>query len=143
MASERLVTESAHFVVSVPFASRAKFRLLIAPKRHHMDFGTLEDDELDDLARVLQHACAVYYHKLADTPFNMAIYTCPVNMEQSEKKLYADSYHWYIGLYPRETSEAGGFEHATDTADNKSLPEDEAQQMRDWLQELQGTHSSL
>jgi len=34
LASERLVLETEHFVVSAPFACRERWRLYLAPKRH-------------------------------------------------------------------------------------------------------------
>ena len=37
LASERLVLETAHFVVSAPFACRERWRLYLAPKRHSPD----------------------------------------------------------------------------------------------------------
>ena len=37
LASERLVLETAHFVVSAPFACREPWRLYLAPKRHSPD----------------------------------------------------------------------------------------------------------
>ena len=37
LASERLVLETEHFVVSAPFACRERWRLYLAPKRHSPD----------------------------------------------------------------------------------------------------------
>ena len=108
LASERLVFQSQHFVVSVPFASRSPYRLLIAPKRHAADFFDISDEEAADLAHTLRRALSLYYHKLDDTAYNLAIFTCPVNLAAAEQLMYTDS-HWYLALYPREKWGASGF----------------------------------
>eukprot|EP00913_Durusdinium_trenchii_P034843 g32592.t1 len=48
LASERLVLETEHFVVSAPFACRERWRLYLAPKRHSPDFFQILPLELED-----------------------------------------------------------------------------------------------
>lgn len=54
LASERLVLETEHFVVSAPFACRERWRLYLAPKRCSPDFFLIQPNELEDLAHVLK-----------------------------------------------------------------------------------------
>jgi len=136
IAQERLVFESEHFVVSVPFAARSRHRLLIAPRRHDKDFLSLSEAEAQDFARVLQKCCKLYYCNLDDVAWNLAIYTCPVRMDPGhEANMYEHAFHWHAALYPRRTEGAPGFKLATDIAENSQLPEDDAAEMRKCIAE--------
>ena len=95
LASERLVLETEHFVVSAPFACRERWRLYLAPKRCSPDFFQIQPNELEDLAHVLKRVLQLlfgnkneslcmfldvslrYYFKLDDCPFNIAVWTRP------------------------------------------------------------------
>ena len=135
LAEERLVAASEHFVASAPFAARDRYRVLIAPRRHSPDFLSLTDLEAADLALLLQRVLAFYYHQLADTPFNVAVWTCPVASSPAEAASMEPSFHWYLGLYPRAPPSASGFKNATNIAFMRSLPEDYAATMRTWIRE--------
>lgn len=147
LASERLVLETAHFVVSAPFACRERWRLYLAPKRHSPDFFQISVMELEDLAHVLKRVLQMYYFKLNDCPFNIAVWTRP-SVETHRDSWFgsfrpghrAESsynyFHWYIGFYPRGKAVPQGFKNATDIAPMKTLPEDDAAIMRQWLTEL-------
>ncbi|CAE7569983.1 unnamed protein product [Symbiodinium sp. CCMP2592] len=146
LASERLVLETKHFVVSAPFACRERWRLYLAPKRHSPDFFATTEDELVDLAHVLKRVLQLYYHKLDDCPFNIAVWTRPTVVEDDSwlRAFRWDSgaddcrhFHWHIGFYPRGKPTPQGFKNATDIAPMKTLPEDDAAIMRQWLRELQ------
>ncbi|CAE7560222.1 unnamed protein product [Symbiodinium natans] len=146
LASERLVLETKHFVVSAPFACRERWRLYLAPKRHSPDFFATTEDELVDLAHVLKRVLQMYYHKLDDCPFNIAVWTRPtVVKDDSWLRAFrwnsgpddCRHFHWHIGFYPRGKPTPQGFKNATDIAPMKTLPEDDAAIMRQWLTELQ------
>lgn len=147
LASERLVLETEHFVVSAPFACRERWRLYLAPKRHSPDFFQILPLELEDLAHVLKRVLQMYYFKLDDCPFNIAVWTRPSCETQRSSWFHkfrlcggSESYnyfHWYIGFYPRGKAVPQGFKNATDIAPMKNLPEDDAMIMRQWLAELE------
>jgi len=145
LASERLVLETKHFVVSAPFACRERWRLYLAPKRHSPDFFETSEEELADLAHVLKRVLQMYYFKLSDCPYNIAVWTRPTAVQDdSWLRAFrwgsgADDcryFHWYIGFYPRGKPTPQGFKNATDIAPMKFLPEDDAATMRQWLREL-------
>eukprot|EP00418_Pyrodinium_bahamense_P028658 CAMPEP_0179137932 /NCGR_PEP_ID=MMETSP0796-20121207/65836_1 /TAXON_ID=73915 /ORGANISM="Pyrodinium bahamense, Strain pbaha01" /LENGTH=300 /DNA_ID=CAMNT_0020837161 /DNA_START=21 /DNA_END=923 /DNA_ORIENTATION=+ len=153
LSRERLVCASDHFVVSVPYACRERFRLYLAPRRHCPDFFDITNEELRDLAGMLKRVLKLYYWKLNDPPFNLALWTRPTRPDAARPRTRwqsrcclpswgaaADSrdahFHWYIGLYPRGKGVPQGFKNATDIAPMRTLPEDDAALMREWLQEL-------
>lgn len=139
VARHRLVFKTKHFVVSVPFAARDNHRLTVAPINCGPDFLEMSDAEVVDLGVVLRRAARLYYHKLDDVPFNLAVFSAPVRLDDDrERTLFAKgTFHWHVGLYPRpKDSSPAGFSLATDIATQNVLPEEDAAQLRAWDEEL-------
>jgi UDPglucose--hexose-1-phosphate uridylyltransferase len=122
-ADERVVERSEHFLVFEPFASRSPFETWIAPFRHGPCFGNITDQELSNLAAVLQETLARLYYGLNNPDFNLIVHTAPV---EDEAQPY---YLWHIQIVPRLTTPAG-FEIGSGIYVNPSLPEECASFLR-------------
>ncbi len=120
----RIVLETEHFVAFVQYAALTPFSMLIMPRCHMACFAEINDSEAADLARNLRRTLAKLYHGLDDPDFNYTIRTAPI--ENSGVKYY----HWYLSIIPRLTKVAG-FELGSGMFVNVSLPEENAQFLRD------------
>jgi UDPglucose--hexose-1-phosphate uridylyltransferase len=120
----RIVLETEHFVAFVQYAALTPFSMLIMPRRHMACFAEINDSEAADLARNLRRTLGKLYHGLEDPDFNYTIRTAPI--ENSGVKYY----HWYVSIIPRLTKVAG-FELGSGMFVNVSLPEENAQFLRD------------
>lgn len=120
---KRIISENAHFVTFVPYASLSPFATLIFPRRHMASFGEIHEDEIVSLASILRDTLARLYHGLENPDFNYTIRTAP-----SECR-YVRYYHWYISLIPRLTKVAG-FELGSGFFVNVTLPEENAEFLR-------------
>ena len=98
--------------------------MLIMPRRHMACFAEINDAEAADLARNLRRTLGKLYQGLDDPDFNYTIRTAPI--ENSGVKYY----HWYLSIIPRLTKVAG-FELGSGMFVNVSLPEENAQFLRD------------
>jgi UDPglucose--hexose-1-phosphate uridylyltransferase len=122
-SKERIVLETDHFLVFVPYAAYSPFALWIYPKRHASSFCDVEAEEIKDLSVVLQKSLRKLYFGLNDPDYNYIIRSAP--------KGYSNSafFHWYITLIPRLTRTAG-FELGSGMFINPSIPEENAQYLR-------------
>lgn len=121
---ERVVMENEHFLAIAPYASSVPYEIWLLPKHHHAGFGTVEDDELRDLAHVLQDLLARLWRLLDDPDYNYVIDTAPEHMSG------VPFYHWHLEIYPRLTTRAG-FEIGSGIGINIVAPEAAAVQLRD------------
>lgn len=86
---ERLVYESAHFVIYVPMACRWSYQMYLVPKEHRPNFEYISEVEIQDLAKVLK-ASLKTYDILFDRPDrNFWIHST----------MY-EPFHWHIGFLP-------------------------------------------
>ncbi|MCL5037619.1 MAG: galactose-1-phosphate uridylyltransferase [Chloroflexi bacterium] len=121
---ERVVMESEHFVVIVPYAAMAPFQMWILPKEHASSYSHITDEQVDDLAPVLKKCLAKLYYGLGNPDYNYAIRTAPREMGN------VSYLHWYISIIPRLTK-AAGFEIGSGMFINVSLPENDTRFLRE------------
>ncbi len=92
---ERVVLESEHFLVFVPYAPQSSYELWIIPKMHQPSFGQIDNPQLVDLARILNETLGLLYRKLNDPDYNLTLNTPPVREARQE------CCHWHIRILPR------------------------------------------
>ena len=125
-SKERLVLESDFFVVSTPFESEWPYEVTMFPKKHQPDFGQISDEELTDLASVLQQTLKAYNEVLSNPARNFWIHSLPIREDPPE----ADYFHWHLDLVPRIKT-LGGLElGAGIMVDDRVGPEEAARQLR-------------
>ncbi|MHB0936914.1 MAG: galactose-1-phosphate uridylyltransferase [Armatimonadota bacterium] len=120
----RVVMENEHFMALTPYASSVPYEILLLPRHHHATFGELEEDELRDLAHVLQNLLARLYRLLDDPDYNFVIDTAPDHM------IGVPFYHWHLEIYPKLTTPAG-FEIGSGIGINVVPPEQAATGLRE------------
>ena len=129
---DRIVMDSAHFVVVCPFASRFPFELGFFPKRHTCDFADITGEEAADLAYVMRQVLTRLKAVLSDPPYNYVLHTAPFRRHHTRTghwKTIEHDYHWHIELMPRLTRMAG-FEWGSGFYINPTPPEEAARYLR-------------
>lgn len=119
----RVVMANEHFVAITPYASSVPYEIWLLPRHHHATFGTVEEDELRDLAHVLRNLLARLWRLLDDPDYNFVIDTAPEHMAA------VPFYHWHLEIYPRLTTRAG-FEIGSGIGINIVEPEQAAASLR-------------
>lgn len=116
---ERVVIDSAHFLLYVPRASRWSYEMRLVPKKQRADFGKIEEPEIIDLAKVLKQALTAY-NVLFDRPDrNFWIHTS-----------MHEPFHWHIGFLAH-IKVFGALEIGCGIwVSDKASSEDAAQQLR-------------
>lgn len=122
---ERIVAETAQFVVFHPYASRVPYETWIIPKVHCASYGLFPATQLAELAEVLKCTLLCLYRELDDPAFNLMLDT---STTQDEEDPY---YHWHIRVVPR-LSTIAGFEMGSGIYISTALPEQTASLMRKW-----------
>ncbi|MEM7828699.1 MAG: galactose-1-phosphate uridylyltransferase [Candidatus Aenigmatarchaeota archaeon] len=120
----RIVIETKGFLVFCPYASRYPFELIIIPKTHIPDYGSIEDGELLELAGVMKETFDKLKKLLKDPPFSFVFHSTPV------QNFYEPRYHWHIEIRTRIPI-SGGFEWGTGFFVNPISPEDSARLLRE------------
>ncbi len=111
----RVVVESDHFLVIVPFASRFPFEMWILPKKHHAHFWKGVVGQEQDLAKILKEALLRLKLGVSDPAYHYVIHTAPFIRKTGERIGFTrieEDYHWHIEIIPRLTHTAG-FEKGT------------------------------
>lgn len=98
---ERLVKHTKRFTALAAFAPRKPYETWIIPRRHSARFETATDDEISDLASLLQDLLTRMNALLDNPPFNLVLHTAPLGDGHGE------SYHWHFELLPEFTWIAG------------------------------------
>ncbi len=124
-SQERIVFDSPHFTVFVPYAAYSPFAMWLFPKRHASSFLDATEEELSDLAIVLRQVLRKLYFGLNDPDYNYIIRSSP----KGYRKLAF--FHWYITIVPRLTRTAG-FELGSGMFINPSIPEENAEYLRNF-----------
>lgn len=119
----RIVTAGRHFTAFIPYAAFSPFHLWLLPNRHICCFSQTREEELVDLAEVLQLTLARYYHGLNDPNYNLVLRTALPGY------VGPAFFHYYLALVPR-LAKAAGFELGTGMFINPSLPERDAAFLR-------------
>jgi UDPglucose--hexose-1-phosphate uridylyltransferase len=87
--AERLVLQTKHWVVVVPFWAVWPFETLVIPRRHVRNMPELTDEERDDLASVIKRLLHRYDNLFGvPFPYSMGWHGAPYNM--------ADVNHWQL-----------------------------------------------
>ncbi|MBI2860429.1 MAG: galactose-1-phosphate uridylyltransferase [Chloroflexi bacterium] len=128
---QRVIAETAQFMVFQPYASRVPFETWIIPKDHYASFGLYPSENLGDLARALKDVLLCLYHELDNPAFN---YTLDTSTTADEDDPY---YHWHLRIVPRLTTIAG-FEIGSGIYINSSLPEETSRRMKECCTSLSG-----
>ena len=130
----RIVYENRAFVCFVPFASKSPFEVWALPKRHDSDFGTIENEEIEQMARALKSVTGALSRGLHDPPYNFIIHSAPFRDERPGYwKTIDKDFHWHIEIIPRLTQMAG-FEWGTGFYLNPTPPEQSAQYLREEME---------
>jgi UDPglucose--hexose-1-phosphate uridylyltransferase len=119
----RIVMDTENFVAFHPFAAQRPFETWILPKKQQASFGSVTDENLENLARILRINLIKLCRGLNDPDFNYVIDTAPVG---DENEPY---YMWHIRIIPRLT-EIAGFEFGSGIYINTAVPEETARFMR-------------
>lgn len=124
MLERRVVSETEHFMVIIPFFSRSPFETWILPKTHRASFAGIPEAEVKDLARVLIDVLARLYRGLDNPDYNYMIQCAPYQENP------ADYYHWHLQILPR-CCEVAGFELGSGIYLNTTSPEECARFLRE------------
>ncbi len=127
----RVVLDHSDFVVLAPFASRFPFELLLLPKEHSPDFGSISRDRLLPLASVLKQTLGRLSSALGDPPYNYILHTAPFRTGKKAGywKTLDDDYHWHLEIMPRLIRVAG-FEWGSGFYINPTPPEEATRYLR-------------
>jgi len=126
-SEERVVLESDFFVALTPFESEWPYEITMFSKKHQPDFGQISDEELADLASVLQQTLRAYNKVLSTPDRNFWIHSLPIRENDDPR---AKFYHWHLDLVPRIKT-LGGLElGAGIMVDDRVGPEEAARQLR-------------
>ena len=130
-SKEGVVLESDFFLVLAPFESEWPYEITMFPKKHQPDFGRTSNEELLDLASVLQQTLKAYNKVLSSPDRNFWIHSLPIRVDEPE----AQYYHWHLDLIPRIKT-LGGLElGAGIMVDDRVGPEEAARELREALSE--------
>jgi UDPglucose--hexose-1-phosphate uridylyltransferase len=120
---DRIIATSKHFVAFCPFASKYPYEARIFPLKHSALFGSIGEEEMADLAYILQTVLAKMSLLLHEPYYNYYLRTVP----NSDGKVRF--YHWHIAITPRLTRPAG-FELGNRIYINTTSPEQAAEELR-------------
>ncbi|HEY5895275.1 MAG TPA: DUF4931 domain-containing protein [Chthoniobacterales bacterium] len=123
--ASRIIAENDDFVAFIPYAALSPYHLWIFPKTHRACFSEQPADTLPTLAEVLHTVLAKVRGLLANPAYNLLIRS----LGPQEKD--APYFHWYLSIVPRVVKSAG-FELGTGMYINSSLPETNAQALREY-----------
>lgn len=86
---KRIIHESSHFLLYVPYACRWSYEMRLIPKAHRPNIGGMDEAEIQDFARMLKGALNCY-NALFDRPDrNFWIHTAR-----------HEPFHWHLGFLP-------------------------------------------
>lgn len=123
-AGARVVTETDHFLVIAPYASRFPFETWILPRQHRSHFEDADGSQLKNLAWVLKSTLKKLEKVLERPPYNLIVHTGP--LQEASNAFY----HWHVEIIPKLTRVAG-FEWGTGFYINPTPPEEAAKFLRD------------
>ncbi|OGF67496.1 MAG: galactose-1-phosphate uridylyltransferase [Candidatus Fischerbacteria bacterium RBG_13_37_8] len=118
--NSRIIMQTKHFVVFVPYAALSPFHIWVFPRRHNSTFAKIDEEEMNELAGVVKSILTKLFSGLNDPSYNMVIRTLLAYESELEY------FHWYISIVPR-VSKAAGFELGSGMFINSALPEESAE----------------
>lgn len=129
-----MIEENEHFISIVPYAAYSPFQCWIVPKKHSHLFYDIDELELLSLSKILWSVLLRLDIALSSPDFNLVIHSAPNTtsfdspVDTSRLKTYC---HWYIEIHPRLSAGAlAGFELGSGIYSNSSLPESDAEYLR-------------
>jgi len=120
---ERVIRETGMFLALASYAARYPFETWIVPKAHAHDFATLKDDQLLELAGLLQSLSRALHSLLPEPAYSLVLHTSPLH------RFTEPRYHWHLEIRVRLALVAG-FEWGTGFFVNPLAPEEAAQVLR-------------
>jgi UDPglucose--hexose-1-phosphate uridylyltransferase len=120
---ERVVYETDHYIVFVPFAASSPFETWVLPKKHDSSFESTTPERTKELGYVMRVTLRIIYNSLRDPDYNFVIRSSPTHEKNVEY------YHWHIQIVPRVTAVAG-FELGAGIYINTVIPENAAKFLR-------------
>ena len=99
----RVITETKHFLVYTPYASRRPYETWVVPTAHGHRFEAVSTPEMTDLARVLQETVRRLHAVQPGIPVEFTLHTAPnetMRLRDDEWRSLADDYHWHIKIAP-------------------------------------------
>lgn len=121
-----VVERGERFIAIKPFASRYEWELHILPLHHQSNFLDTGEDDMEDLARVLQRSMARLDAVIGGAQYNFFLHSLPRAKEFDDCHA---SYHWHLEICPR-TSIPTGFELGSGLFVSTISPEDAAEMLR-------------
>lgn len=122
-SKRRIVAVTDSLVAYCPYASHLPMLLRITTRRHTDRFEDLNDQEVDELARLIRRSVGWLKTLYPEVAYNYLFNTRPPLMTDPQ------AFHWSFELFPRLTQIAG-FEWSCDTMINPTLPESAASKLR-------------
>lgn len=132
IAKCRKVYESEHFIAMMPFASN-QYRVSIVPKMHSPSWLSCTEEQVEDLAFMLQLVAEGLWHLLDDPDYDMTIFS--VDKAEELPDDLDKAVHWVMDVHPRFPAEQGGIEIASGIRVMSGLPEDWAQLIKKAMEE--------
>ncbi len=129
-AKARMVAENDAFAAFVPYAARVPYEVWILPTEHEPEFGRL-NGQAPALAQVLHQTLRALRLTLGDPDYNFYIRTA-LAYESTAPHL-----HWSLRIHPCTSIDAG-FEIGTGMKINPSLPERDADVLREAIASFAG-----
>lgn len=121
-----IVERGEKFIAIKPFASRYEWEVHILPLQHKSNYLDTPQEDLDDLARVMQRTMARLDAVIGGAQYNFFLHSLP---QGEESQSCHSSYHWHLEICPR-TSIPTGFELGSGLFVNTISPEEAAEQLR-------------
>ena len=122
-AKVRVVTQTPHFAVYCPFASRFPYESWIVPHEHVGQYESTDASLLRELSGLMRAQINALERLFPETPYNYWIQTAPFGAAEIA------FFHWRVQLMPRVTSQAG-YEWGTGCFVNPVAPETAAEKLR-------------
>ena len=125
-AESRVVAATAHFVAIAPFVQAHPFHVWVMPKACWGHGGacptflSCDDDQLRELAGLLQRTLGQLYCVLGDPDYNLVVRSMPPKEA---------AFHWFIEIVPH-ICKRDGFQLGTSIAKLSMLPEGTAEALR-------------
>jgi len=122
-SKRRIVAVTDSLVAYCPYASHLPMLLRITTRRHIDRFEDLDEQVIDELARLIRRSVGWLKTLYPEVAYNYLFNTRPPSMTDP------DAFHWSFELFPRLTQIAG-FEWSCDMMINPTLPETASGQLR-------------
>lgn len=96
--ASRVVDETDQFISVVPFWATWPFEILVVSKNHLSDIGSMGNDTLLDLAKMLQRVTTRYDNLFeCDFPYSMGIHQAPLTTNSASHNGLS---HFHMHFYP-------------------------------------------